>query len=118
MITDHRGARLHPPPALQSRQDVEAAVARRTQVHARMCRVLRENLQVHRSPEEIDPDTPLFGTGLAFDSVDAVELAVGLEAEFGVTLPEDSSSRRHIRTVNTLVDFVLSRPGARLEAPP
>lgn len=105
-------------PTQQSRQAVEAAIARRGQIHARMCKVLKENLQVHRGPEEIDPDTPLFGTGLAFDSVDAVELAVGLEAEFGVTLPEDSSSRRWIRTVNTLVEFVLSQPNARLEAAP
>ena len=99
---------------MRTRESVEQQIRKRQDVHARMCRVLADNLQVHRTPAEIDPDTPLFGTGLAFDSVDAVELAVGLETEFGVTLPQDSSSRKWIRTVNTLVDFVLSQPGARV----
>ena len=87
--------------------ELKAQLAHREELLSRVRKVLIENLNVPRAPEEIDPDTPLFGTGLALDSVDGVELAVGLEAEFGVHLPEDQSSRRWLRSVNTLVELVL-----------
>jgi acyl carrier protein len=91
--------------------ELKAQLAHREDLLARVRKVLIENLNVPRAPHEIDPDTPLFGTGLALDSVDGVELAVGLEAEFGVQLPEDHSSRRWLRSVNTLVELVLTLQG-------
>jgi len=70
--------------------------------------ILIKNLQVLRLPDEIDPDTPLFGSGLGLDSVDAVELMVSLESEFGVIIPNDSEGRAALRTLNTLVDLVMA----------
>ena len=46
----------------------------RLQVLARVKQILIDTLNVRREPREIDPDTPLFGTGLRLDSLDAVEL--------------------------------------------
>ena len=71
--------------------------------------ILINNLDVRREPDEIDPDTPLFGSGLGLDSVDAVELMVCLNADLGVTLPSDTTGRKVMRTVNTLVDHVLEQ---------
>jgi acyl carrier protein len=85
-------------------------IAHREEVLGRVRRVLRENLGVRREPQEIDPDTPLFGTGLGLDSVDAVELLVSLEAEFGVRLPNDITGRAVLRTVNSVVDLVIKWP--------
>lgn len=79
---------------------------------ARVRRVLIEDLKVQREPEEIDPDAPLFGTGLALDSVDAVELVVSLETEFKFRLDDDSLARSSMRTVNSVVDLVLRKQGA------
>jgi len=84
---------------------------------ARVRRVLIEDLHVQRQPEEIDPDAPLFGTGLGLDSVDAVELVVSLETEFDFRLDDDALARPSMRTVNSLVDLVLRKQGGSHAAP-
>lgn len=80
---------------------------RREQALARVVDLLIRRLKVRRRPEEIDPDTPLFGTGLSLDSIDAVELSVCFEAELGIKLAEGEVWVAALRTVNTLVDVVL-----------
>lgn len=60
-----------------------------------------------RAPHQIDPDAPLFGTGLGLDSIDAVELVIALQELTNVTVPEGDMTRRYLRTPNTLVDLVL-----------
>lgn len=84
----------------------------RRRVLGELRRLLVEQLRVERAPDEIDPDTPLFGTGLGLDSVDAVELVVSVETAFGVQVPDGEGARRAMRTVGTLVDHVLAERGA------
>jgi len=88
-------------------------VAQREEVLARVRRLLIEKLRVRRSPEEIDPDTPLFGSGLGLDSIDAVELLVCLDTDFGVRIPDDVTGRAVLRTVNGIVDLVVARERTR-----
>jgi acyl carrier protein len=100
------------------RQAVERAITRREEIVAGVRRVLIEGLGVRREPDEIDPDAPLFGTGLGLDSVDAVELVVALEARFSIRFPPGYMHRRLLRTVGTLADAViaiLDTPGAAHE---
>ncbi|MDX1493038.1 MAG: phosphopantetheine-binding protein [Longimicrobiales bacterium] len=73
----------------------------------RIRRLLVEKIDVPRELDEIDPDTPLFGTGLALDSIDAVDLLVQLGSEFGVDIQSDEEGRIALRTVNSLVDLAL-----------
>lgn len=94
-----------------------AWVELRAQFLARVRRVLIEELHVQRTPEEIDPDAPLFGTGLGLDSVDAVELVVSLETEFGFRLDDEALARPAMRTVNCLVDVMMKKAGHRAIAP-
>lgn len=68
--------------------------------------VLVDRLRLRVAREQIQPDTPLFGTGLALDSVDAVDLTVGVEDRTGVRLPEGAEGRVHLRTVNKLIDYL------------
>jgi acyl carrier protein len=82
-------------------------VAHREEVLARVRQLLIGKLRVQRAPEEIDPDTPLFGSGLGLDSIDAVELLVCLDTDFGVRLPNDVTGRAVLRTVNGVVDLVV-----------
>jgi aminomethyltransferase len=89
----------------------------RAQFLSRVRRVLIEELHVQRAPEEIDPDAPLFGTGLGLDSVDAVELVVSLETEFGFRLDDEHLARAAMRTVNSLVDLVMRRAGQSSSGP-
>jgi acyl carrier protein len=70
--------------------------------------ILIDNLGVRREPDELDPDTPLFGTGLALDSIDAVELLISVETEFEIRITDELMGRAALRTLNTIVDTVLA----------
>lgn len=86
--------------------ELAAKIERRDQILRRIQKILIERLQVRREPNELDPDTPLFGAGIGLDSVDSVELVVSIEAEFGVKLRQELSGRRFMRTINTLADMI------------
>jgi len=84
-------------------------IRRREDVLGRVRGILIERLHVDRGPDEIDPETPLFGTGLGLDSVDAVELLVSLGDAFQLPFAEETLGKMRLRTVGTLVDLVLAR---------
>ena len=60
-------------------------------------------------PSEIDDDAPLFGEGLGLDSIDALELVVGMEKTFGVGVPNSEVAANVLRSVNTIHDYILER---------
>jgi acyl carrier protein len=95
--------------------DLAARARDREQALAAVRRLLIDSLDMRREPDEIDPDTALFGTGLGLDSVDAVEIVIALETELGVKLPDERTRRRALRSVNAMVDAVLA---SRKQAPP
>lgn len=89
-----------------------AHVARRAALLDEVRVLLLEVLVVDREPDELDPDAPLFGTGLGLDSIDALDLVVRLEARFGVEeLVEEAGAlegARTLRTLNTIVDRLVA----------
>jgi len=89
--------------------ELAAYIARRSEVLMKIRTMLVICLKLQSSPDEIDPDTALFGTGLGIDSLDAVEIVVALEVEFGVTLTDPVDRTRSLRSVNSLVDLVLEK---------
>lgn len=93
---------------------LRALIERRRVMLDRVRTMLIERLNLPLSCEEIDPDTPLFGSGLALDSIDAVELTIHLKTDFGIEIPTDQAGRAELRTVNSLVDLAMTVP----EAPP
>ena len=88
-------------------------VAEREEVLGKVRQMLISVLDVQRAPDEIDPDAPLFGTGLGLDSIDAVEVVVSMEELFGVRLSDDAMVRAEMRTVNALVDVVITSRRSR-----
>jgi acyl carrier protein len=63
-------------------------------------------------PEMIADDAPLFGEGLGLDSVDALELVVALEKEFGIKIKSQELGREVFSSVASLSQFIESRnPG-------
>jgi acyl carrier protein len=65
------------------------------------------------TPEQIDDDAPLFGTGLGLDSIDALELVVLLEKDYGIVIKDIEEGRPAFRSVKTLAEFIAAkRPAA------
>ncbi len=85
---------------------MQETIIRRSDVMDRLTGLLIESLDLDLKPEEITEDAALFGIGLGLDSVDALQLVVGVEMEFDVSLPEDDMSV--YRSINTLTDFILN----------
>lgn len=70
-----------------------------------------KDLIVRRLKLDIDPmtiqdDAPLFGEGLGLDSIDALELVLGLEQEFGIKVEDEEVGVKAFASVNALVDFI------------
>ncbi len=65
--------------------------------------MLVTNLMLQISAEEIGDDQPLFGPGgLGLDSVDALQLVVALEMNYGLKVSEVEVARKMMQTVNTI----------------
>jgi acyl carrier protein len=58
------------------------------------------------TPENIDDDAPLFGTGLGLDSIDALELVVMLEKNYGIVIKDIEEGRPAFRSVRALAEFI------------
>jgi acyl carrier protein len=63
------------------------------------------------TPERIADDEPLFGTGLGLDSVDALELVVALEKEYGISIASHEVDRSVFGSLASLANFVERRIG-------
>jgi acyl carrier protein len=59
--------------------------------------------------EEIGDDTPLFDEGLGLDSIDVLELVLEVERQFGVSITDEQTGMKVMRSVNTLAEFVRSQ---------
>lgn len=59
-------------------------------------------------PEDIGSDENLFDeTGLALDSIDALELGVTIQKKYGVKIdPQDKNLAAHFQTVKALAAFI------------
>jgi acyl carrier protein len=65
-------------------------------------------------PEEIPDDEPLIGSPrLGLDSIDALELVLAIEKEFGVKIGSSEESRRALTSVNTLAAYLHAQSAGR-----
>jgi acyl carrier protein len=62
------------------------------------------------TPEEIESEASLFGTGLSLDSIDALELAIAIERRFGVKIqPSDEDAPKIFASVRALAAYVATQ---------
>ena len=57
-------------------------------------------------PEDINNDAPLFGDGLGLDSIDALELIVLLEKNYGIKLEDPSKGREIFGSINIFAKYI------------
>ena len=58
------------------------------------------------SADEIETDAPLFGEGLGLDSIDALQLVVAMEKEFGVVVPDSATGSKVFASVRSMADYI------------
>jgi acyl carrier protein len=77
---------------------------------SRIKSMMVENLMLKIAPDEIGDDTPLFSPeGLGLDSIDALELAVGIEKNFGIATPNAEVAREAFVSVNTVAAYITAK---------
>ena len=65
--------------------------------------VMTSNLMLDVSADDIGDDSPLFGPGgIGLDSVDALQLVVALDKNFGLKIADQSKARDILQTVNSI----------------
>jgi acyl carrier protein len=88
-----------------------------TDLRRKLKEMLIERLKFEdMTPDDIDDDQPLFAGGLGLDSIDALEIVVMLESEFGIRVKNESSARDNFRSVSALADFVEQRIAEQTQA--
>ena len=65
-------------------------------------------LRLEIEPGAIEDEAPLFGQqgGLGLDSIDALELVVGLEQEFGIRISDADVGKRVFASVRAIAAYV------------
>jgi acyl carrier protein len=61
--------------------------------------------------DDIDTDAPLFGEGLGLDSIDALELVIGLEKEYGVSIPDAEVGKKVFQSVRAIAQYIVDNHG-------
>lgn len=57
-------------------------------------------------PEDIDADASLFGEGLGLDSIDALELMLLLEKNYGIKLKNPAEGKEVFKSVRTMAEYI------------
>ena len=84
----------------------------RQELAARVKGLIVRRLKLEIDPASIQDDAPLFGEGLGLDSIDALELVLGLEQEFGIKVQDEEVGVKAFASVNALCDFIEQKKSA------
>jgi acyl carrier protein len=56
--------------------------------------------------EDINDDDPLFGDGLGLDSIDALELIVLMDKDYGIKLTDPKEGKTIFQSINTMAAYI------------
>jgi acyl carrier protein len=90
--------------------DTKKEIVAKVEERAEVLRVIKEDLisrlNLPYRPEDLHEDVSLLGSGLGLDSLDALEVILGVEHAFGVKVAEDNIAI--LRSINTIADHVIA----------
>jgi acyl carrier protein len=76
-------------------------------LRAEIKKMIVENLMLQVKAEEIADDQPLFGPGsMGLDSVDALQLVVALDKNYGLKIPDPEAAKKTLHSVNSMAEAV------------
>lgn len=67
-----------------------------TVFESELAALIVQALNLEISPDEIDPEAPLFGDGLGLDSIDMLEIALAVSKKYGFKLRSDDADNERI----------------------
>ena len=71
--------------------------------------ILSVRLNLSTAVEKIADDAPLFGSGsLGLDSIDALELVLGIQKEFGVAIEDRTLAVKVLVSIDTIAEYLKS----------
>ena len=61
------------------------------------------------TPDQIDPEAPLFDSDLGLDSIDALEIIVMLEREYGLKIQSKEEGQKIFYSMKTMAEFIAEK---------
>jgi acyl carrier protein len=58
------------------------------------------------NPDDINADSPLFGEGLGLDSIDALELIVLLEKNYGIKIEDPKDGKKIFFSIRSMAEYI------------
>lgn len=87
--------------------NINAAVTSNAELQREVAELMIACLNLEVTPDQITPDSPLFGEGLGLDSIDVLEVALVVSKRYGLQLRTDGVDNQHIfSSLRSLSDHI------------
>lgn len=100
--------------AVAGKEKIIAYAAKKREIRSQLKQMVVDQLCLDLNPEFITNDQPLFGRGLELDSIDSLELSVGVFNLYQLSLSDDDKSV--LSSINSLADYVMKNQEDGAEA--
>lgn len=75
---------------------IATSMTAKTPFETELSGLMVEVLNLEITPEEIEPEAPLYGEGLGLDSIDMLEISLAIGKRYGVELRADDEDSRMV----------------------
>jgi acyl carrier protein len=85
-------------------------VPEQSELENEVAALIAEAVNLDISPDQIDPNLPLFGDGLGLDSIDLLEMALAISKKYGFQLrSDDPDNARIFSSLRALATYIEQR---------